>query len=346
MGSGHRFWFDLENAPDVLFFEPIITELRRRGHEALTTTRPFSSVPELAQLYGIGGQPIGRHGGSKKWAKVAFGLARSAGLMRWSRGRRIDLAVGFGSRPLAVACAGLRKPNATVFDYEHVSVDAFNRFCQWIFVPEEVSVDYLVDRGSTRGKLMQYSGLKEEVYTAFHQPTNGLRAELGIAEHQILVVLRPPATAAHYHDPTGEKICFEVLERACASDDVYCLLLRRDGEELYDHYLTRPNVHQLPFPVKGLDLVAIADVVISGGGTMVREAAALGVPSFSIFTGVPGAVDKRLASEGRMSLVRHPDEVDKIRFTKRPTPANCEVADTSVRDFFVDRFIECAGAKR
>ncbi len=345
MSRHHRFWFDLENAPDVLFFEPIIAELRRRGHEALTTTRPFSSVPELAELYGIGGPPIGRHGGSKGWAKAAYGIARSLGLAKWAAGRRIDLAVGFGSRPLAVACAGMRKPNATVFDYEHVSISALNRFCDWIFVPSEVSVDYLVGRGSPSDKIVRYIGLKEEVYTALHEPQTMLRSDLGIDDDAVLLVLRPPATSAHYHDPTGEKICFEVLERACADPELQVLLLSRDGEELYDHYLQRPNVHRLPFPVKGLDLVAIADVVISGGGTMVREAAALGVPSHSIFTGVPGAVDERLSLEGRMSLVRHPDEVDGIRFERRPPPERDGGVDTSVRDFFVDRFIECAAAR-
>lgn len=342
MSEQLSFWFDLENAPDVLFFEPIAKSLRELGHTVYTTSRDYSSVPALAELYGIGGDIVGQHGGHNKMGKILVGLQRSYQLMRWKQGRRIDLAVGFGSRPLAVACGLLRLPNATVYDYEHVSIGALNRFCDWIFVPEEVPLERLLARGTPQQKLVRYSGLKEEVYTGVYEPDYSLLEKLQLDPERIIITLRPPATLAHYHEHTGEIICKRILEDIAAQPALQCVLMTRDHDSTFDAFLDYPNINDLPFPVKGLDLIAISDAVISGGGTMVREAVALGVPSFSTFTGTQGAVDEELAQEGRLMLVRDPADVEKISYSKRADRSVKDFQKTTVRDFFVQAYIHLA----
>ncbi|MGA8865315.1 MAG: DUF354 domain-containing protein, partial [Candidatus Sulfotelmatobacter sp.] len=68
----------------------------------------------------------------------------------------------------------------------------------------------------------------------------------------------------------------------------------------------------------GLNLIWNSDLVISGGGTMNREAAAMGVPVYSIFRGKIGAVDRYLAQEGRLVMVETVEDVrTKIKAVRR-----------------------------
>ena len=343
MNTQLSFWFDLENHPDVLFFHPIVSKLRDMNHKVYITTRNYSDVPELGRLYGLVADQVGWHGGKSKIGKVGVGLIRSCLLAKWTTGKCIDLAVGFGSRPLAVACGLLRIPNATVFDYEHISIAALNRFCDYIFVPEEVSTQYLNQRGTPKEKIIKYSGLKEEVYAGPHNHENGLLKPLACDEKKVIVAIRPPLTKAHYHDHASETICRRVLKRISVDPSVQAIFLRRDKDSTFDEFLHFANIKPLTIPVKGLDLIASSDLVISGGGTMVREAVALGVPAFSIFTGKQGAVDERLSQEGRLSLVRRPEDVINIQFKKHNKEIPNGAQDSSVLQFFADQFIRLAG---
>jgi uncharacterized protein len=346
MGKEIAFWFDLETAPDVLFFQPIAKQILSMSYKVYITYRDYSDVPNLVNIYGLQGDRVGWHAGKNKFMKVAVGLTRSLLLTRWARGKKISVAVGFGSRPLAVACGLLRIPNASVFDYEHVSIGALNRFCDWIFIPEEVSINNLVKRGTPAKKVIKYIGLKEEVYAGSYRYDKGLLQCLGYDEKKVIVTIRPPATKAHYHDQVSEIICRSVLQKIASDTSIIAIFLRRDNDPSFDKFFRYDNIKKLTQPVKGLDLIAISDLVISGGGTMVREAVGLGVPAYSIFTGKQGAVDERLASEGRLVLIRKPEDVNKIKLQKRDYENFISQNNTSVLDFFVGEFIKLAEGMR
>lgn len=342
MKKTFSFWFDLENAPDVLFFEPIVKCLREKEHIVYSTCRNYSDVPKLAKIYNIGGQIVGRYGGRSKWAKYSAGLVRSFLLMRWSMKKDIDLAVSFGSRPLILAC-GLRGiPNISIIDYEHVSISVFNKFCNWFCIPEAVPKQYFVERGMPSKKIIKFPGLKEDVYTNLYSPNQRFLEKLGFERTKIIATLRPPATSAHYHDHTSVTICRRILQKIADNQDLSAIFLRRDNDDTFDDFLQYRNIRQLERPVKGLDLVSVSDVVISGGGTMVREAASLGIPSYSIFTGKQGAVDAHLAQEGRLTLIRKPEDVEKISFKKHQKGWVQGAKNAHTLDFFVNKLIHLA----
>jgi predicted glycosyltransferase len=342
MNDVFRFWFDLENAPDVLFFEPIAEQFRQLGHVVLTTIRDYADVPELSKLYRVHGESIGWYGGKTKFGKIAAGLIRSCLLAKWARKKNIDFAIGFGSRPLALACWWLSIPNATVDDYEHSSLSAMNRFCNWIFFPEYVSTEHLLKRGIPRHKLIKYPGLKEDVYVHDHMPNYECLKDIASSDHDIIVLLRPPATLAHYHDESSEIIFHAILRRIAADPSVLAIFLRRDCDPTFDGFLRFDNIKQLPFPVKGLDLVANADLVISGGGTMIREAACLGIPAYSTFTGELAAVDKKLSEQGRLTLIHRAEEVNRIKFSKCKKAIKKKQNTASTLKFFSDKFLDLA----
>jgi predicted glycosyltransferase len=310
-----RVWVDLTNSPHVLVMRPLIEAMREDGHEVEVTARAFAQTLELCERFGIEHTAIGRHRG-ERLASKAVGLARrSAALARWARGRRFDLAMGHGSNDVSVAAALLRVPAATAFDYEfaaqqhHVNC----RLCRAVVVPEAIPPERLRRYGAKPGKLRRYPGLKEEYYLADFEPDQRVLGELGLDRSAPLVIVRTPPEVSLYH--RFENPLFRrVLERL-AREEAQTVVLPRTREQ-------REEVRSLgPFvvPERAVDaqsLVAFADLVISAGGTMNREAVALGTPVYTTFEGRLGAVDEALLREGRLRRLTDPDEFRVERRTE------------------------------
>jgi len=143
-------------------------------------------------------------------------------------------------------------------------------------------------------------------------------------EGSLLVTLRPPATEAHYHNPESDKLLDATLQLLGSRPDTKVVILPRTKQqeaELRRVWTSMFEAGRFIVPaevVDGLDLIWHSDLVISGGGTMNREAAALGVPVYSIFRGKIGAVDRYLADNGRLVLLENSDDIrTKIRFERR-----------------------------
>jgi uncharacterized protein len=306
-----RVWVDLTNSPHVLVLRPLIELMRADGHDVEVTARDFAQTLELCERFGIEHTAIGRHRGGRLAGK-ALGLAsRSLALARWARGRRFDVAIGHGSNDLSVAAALLRVPSATAFDYEwaaaqhHVNC----RLARVVMVPDAIPPERL-DRYGARGKVRGYAGLKEEYYLADFAPDPAVLAELGVDRDRPLVVVRTPPEVSLYH--RFENPLFRrVLERLAASEAQTVVLPRTTAqrEEI-------ATLGDFTIPERAIDaqsLVAYADLVVSAGGTMNREAVALGTPVFTTFEGRLGAVDEALLREGRLRKLDDPGQIEVER---------------------------------
>jgi uncharacterized protein len=312
-----RVWIDLTNSPHVLVMRPVIEVLREQGHEVHVTARDFAQTLALCERFGIDCEAIGRHRGGRVAAKGLGLLARSTALARWARGRRFDLALGHGSNDVTVAAALLRIPCSTTFDYEWATVQhTVNcRLAQAVVVPDAIPPERLARYGATR-KLRRYPGLKEEYYLADFEPDPAVLAELSLDRERPIVVVRTPPSVSLYHrfehDTFGA-----VLAKLRADETAQVVVLPRTPEQRAE--LAAAGGFAIPErAIDAQSLIAFADLVISAGGTMNREAVALGTPVFSSFEGRLGAVDERLIAEGRLRLLRDPAEVV---VAKRPTGA-------------------------
>jgi uncharacterized protein len=306
-----RVWVDLTNSPHVLVLRPLIALMRADGHDVEVTARDFAQTLELCERFGIEHTAVGRHRGGRLAGK-ALGLAsRSFALARWARGRGFDVAIGHGSNDLSVAAALLRVPSATAFDYEwaaaqhHVNC----RLARVVMVPDAIPSERL-DRYGARGKVRAYAGLKEEYYLADFAPDPAVLAELGVDRERPLVVVRTPPEVSLYH--RFENPLFRrVLERLAAGEAQTVVLPRTAAQ--------REEIARLgdfTIPDRAIDaqsLVAYADLVISAGGTMNREAVALGTPVFTTFEGRLGAVDEALLREGRLRKLDDPGQIEVER---------------------------------
>ena len=313
-----RVWIDLTNSPHVLVLRPVIDVLRADGHEVEVTARDFAQTLALCDRFGIAHTAIGHHRGGKLAAK-GLGLAqRSGALVRWARGRRFDLAIGHGSNDVTVAAALLRIPCSTTFDYEWATVqhNVNCRLAQAVVVPAAIPAERFARYGATK-KLQQYPGLKEEYYLADFEPDPAILDELGLDVGRPIVVVRtPPAVSLYHrfeHDTFGA-----VLAKLRDDEQAQTVVLPRTPEQRAE--LTAAGGFTIPErAIDAQSLIAYADLVISAGGTMNREAVALGAPVFSSFEGRLGAVDEALIAEGRLRLLRSADEI--VVAKRAPTPA-------------------------
>ena len=307
-----RIWVDLTNSPHVLVMRPLIEIMRAEGHDVEVTARDFAQTLELCERFGIEHTALGRHRGGRLASKGVGLLSRSGALVRWARGRRFDVAIGHGSNDISVAAWLLRIPSATSFDYEFANAQhqVNCRLCRIVMVPDAIPPERLRPFGATAAKLRRYEGLKEEYYLADFEPDEAVLDELGLDRSAPLVVVRTPPEVSLYH--RFENPLFRgVLERL-RSEDAQTVVLPRTAAQREE--LARIGGFVVPErAVDAQSLVSFADLVISAGGTMNREAVALGTPVFTTFEGRLGAVDEALLREGRLRRLAHPDEVSVER---------------------------------
>ena len=298
-----RVWVDLTNSPHVLVMRPVIRALEARGAEVLVTARDFAQTLDLCARHGLRAEAIGRHRGGRLAAKGVGLLSRSGALVRWAKGRRIDVAIGHGSNDVTVAARLLGIPSATAFDYEWAKVqhNVNCRLVRAIVVPDAIPLERLRPYGATQAKHRPYPGRKEEYYLADFEPDPGVLGELGLDPARPIAVVRTPPAVSLYH--RFENPLFgQVLDRLRGEQAV---VLPRTEEQ-------RAELGGFIVPERAIDaqsLVALADLVISAGGTMNREAVALGTPVWTTFEGRFGAVDERLIAEGRLRRLARAEDV-------------------------------------
>src|SRR5690349_17770285 len=314
-----RLWIDLANSPHVPFFKALAERFKAQGHDVETTAREFAETIPLAQAAGFAPQVVGVHGGRDVSAKAGGLVSRAWALVGWARARKFDLAISHNSYSQILAARALRLKTVTLMDYEHQPANhlAF-RFASRIIVPASFPAPRLRRYGAAAGKVRRYHGTKEDVYLADFQVDPSFAArlcELGVNQDNVVVLMRPPAHDALYHR-FQNTLFDEALAMLRGDEKVQVMLLPRN-EAQRAMYSTMKGVIVPAKPLDGANLIAASDLVISAGGTINREAAALGVPAASIYAGRWAAVDEELIREGRLQRISSIDDLRTLSIHKK-----------------------------
>lgn len=346
--SRPKIWIDLENSPHVPFFAPIIDELHRYGCSVFLTARDCFQVRELTALFHLDCQMVGRHHGKGNLRKMAGLCLRALRLIPSVRKEMPDLAVSHGSRSQLMASTSLGIPSVFFRDYEFSTPLPLVR-PTWLMCPQVIpSASLQCDFR----RILKYPGIKEDVYVPRFVPDPGIREELGFEDEDVVVTLRPPANEAHYHRQESAELFAATVEFLREFQTVKLVVLPRNERQaagLKNRWpgLFTSGVMRIPARVvDGLNLIWYSDLVISGGGTMNREAAALGVPVYSVFRGNIGAVDRYLSEQGRMVLLETMQDVrTKIRVERRSRPLSPQRKGGSSLSTIVEQIILIAERK-
>ena len=306
-------WIDITNSPQVLFFRPLIALLVERGHEVDVTAREFAQTLELLEAHGIAHTVVGpRHGGAGTLGKARAMAARLRALRRFAKGRDFDVALSHASHELPLTARALGIPSAYAYDYEFARLQhgLGSRAAARVVVPEAIPEDRLARLGARERKVRRYPGLKEEYYLADFEPDPGVLESLELARGDVLVVVRTPPEVSQYHRH-GNPLFDDVLRRLGRDPAVRAVVLPRTHEQRAA--IRALSLASLVVPERAIDaqsLVAFSDLVVSAGGTMNREAVALGVPVYTTFAGRLGAIDEGLIREGRLQPLASAGELE------------------------------------
>jgi predicted glycosyltransferase len=325
-------WVDCTAAAHPLVLKPIVERLEARGHEVFVTAREYGQTLGVLDRLGIPYESVGAHAGASSLRKGIAVAGRSAALARVVWGRRPDLALAHGSVDLALVSSSFRIPSVQMQDYEFAGWQrqiAF-RAARRVLAPDAIPVERLRRVGAKERKLVRFPGLKEEYYLAGFEPDPAVLGELGLDRENVLVAVRPPPETSEYHAPND--VYGAAIRRLAAAEGVQTVVIPRtegQGEEV-----RRMGAENLIVPERAIDaqsLIAFADLVVSAGGTMNREAVAFGTPVFTTFAGRMGGVDEALIAAGRLRVLGDPAE---LPLRKRETPVG--VAHSRDPDFLVD----------
>jgi predicted glycosyltransferase len=303
-----KVWVDMTASAHVLVFRPLIKLLRERGHQVEITARDYAQTLQLLQLHDLEATVVGRHGGRSRLGKARSLASRLRALHTWARPRNFDLALAHGSHELTLSARRLGIPSATTHDYEFAKLQhqLGMRAATKVVVPDSIPPERLERFGVRPPKLLRYPGLKEEYYLFDFEPDPHVLARWQIDTDKILVVLRPPPDVSLYHRHSNP-LFPQTLDHLGRLDDVQALVLpRTDAQRDYVRDLALPSVLVPGRAVDAQSLIALADVVVSAGGTMNREAAALGVPVYTTYGGRLGGVDEELIRQGRLKPLTDP----------------------------------------
>jgi len=314
-----RVWIDITNSPHVLVFRPLIRILRERGAEVDVTAREYAQTLELLALHGIETTVVGRHGGASARGKARVEVDRLRALHRFARGRGYDAALAHGSHDLTLTARRLGIPSATTFDYEYAWLQhqLGCRAATRVVVPDAIPPERLRRYGVGPAKLGRYPGLKEDYYLADLEPNPAVLDELGVDRSRVVAVLRPPPDVSLYHRHANP-LFPEALRALGSREDVHVVVLPRIAEQR-DHVraLALPSAIVPEHAVDAQNLIAFADLVVSAGGTMNREAVSLGVPVYTVFGGKLGAVDEQLIRDGRLRALTDPAAIEVRKRTEQ-----------------------------
>jgi uncharacterized protein len=305
-----KVWVDLTNPAHVVVLRPLVELLEARGDEVTLTARPLSHTTELLDEWGHPYTAIGHHGGAGKLGKALAAGSRVARAFGFARGKDFDYGLAHGSTDLPPVARALGVPNTTMFDYEWARLqhEVNCRLATRVLVPDAIPAERLAQYGARPPKLVQYPGLKEEYYLGEFEPDPGVLGKLGLDPARVIAVVRTAPSYALYLGGSENELVPRVLRRLLDEGAQVAVLARTDEQRraLRD---VDPAVVVPERAVDGRSLAGLADLVVSAGGTMIREAAVLGTPVWSIFEGRLGAVDEQLEREGRVRLLRDPSEL-------------------------------------
>jgi uncharacterized protein len=324
-----KIWFDMTASAHPLVFRPIIERLRAAGHDVTVTARDYAQTLQLLDRLGIEHEVIGSHGGASRVKKLAALASRTMKMRGVGKRGKFDLAVAHGSNDLALAAKSLRIPAVNTFDYEF-AVQQHNigcRLARRVMVPDAIPPERLARFGVGPDKLVQYPGLKEEYYLSDFEPDPAVLDELGVDRDRILVVLRPPPDVSLYHRKSNP-LFPQVLRELGNRGDVHGVVVPRvDAQRDFVRAMSLPSLIVPERAVDAQSLIALADLVVSAGGTMNREAVALGTPVYTTFGGRLGGVDEQLLRDNRlrpltdpraMEVQRHREHEGRVRERRDP----------------------------
>jgi predicted glycosyltransferase len=329
-----RVWVDIDNAPQTRYLLPLARRFEEAGHDVTLTARGYGETLAILDSEGVTFEAIGSRFGRGLPRKLV-GLARRARQLSdfvRRQPERPSLVLA-GSRSATVAARGLGIPSFVIIDYEYVDLLVFWASRTNVLFPSVIDAARFRRHGISAERLIPFDGLKEDLSFADVDFGSFPGHDFGDTNGAPRILFRPPAEESHYYRRESRDLALELLRYLAVNGAKVVFSPRFDWQIRYlesvPHWPQDPVVLERPIPF--VSLFKGVDAVVSAGGTMLREAAYLGVPAYSIFRSRIGAVDRHLASLGRLCMLSSASDFPRIELSANvsitPLRGKSHVAD-------------------
>jgi predicted glycosyltransferase len=335
-------WLDIDNPPQVRYLLPLARRFEMAGCDTLLTARASENTLAILESEGAEYYQIGTSFG-KGVARKLYGVAARYRLLvdfLNERREKIDLVVT-GSRAATLAARRLGLRSFVIIDYEHANVVIYRLAGSHIIHPDVIPADAFTGRGIPPRRLIRFGGLKEDLSFA-DVDVAAVPAHSFGPNGPVRVLFRPPAEESHYYRSESRRLAVDLLAylAQAGAEVIFSPRYERQVEYLEHGQRWRRPPLVLRRVLPSVALLKGVDAVVSAGGTMLREAAFLGVPAYSIFRSRIGAVDNYLASLGRLSILESSRDFARLELRKNdslnPLRQGRVVIDTVV-EMILDR---------
>lgn len=318
-GAVPRVWIDIDNPPQVQYLLPFDAAFRRAGIGTVITARDYGRTVEMLRTAGAQAHVFGERVGRGTLRKGMAAVRRGGALVSFfDRVGRPDVLLA-ASRASAVAAWRMGIPGFLIGDYEHVHVALYRLTRSKILHPDVIDPAVFVRRGLHADDLISFRGLKEDLSFAGVDLDAFAPFDLGdVPPHAVRILFRPPSETSHYYNDSSTVMATAALRWLAQAGAVVVFAPREpDQVAMLDglHWRHPPVVLRRSVPF--VSLLKSVDAVVCAGGTMLREAAYLGIPAYSIFRSEAGAVDRWLEQIGRVQLLDSPEDVLRIELHRR-----------------------------
>jgi hypothetical protein len=275
-----HYWIDIFNGPHVHFFQSIDNYVNR----TILTARNYKPIPELLDLYDVPATIIGEHGGKDIHQKLLTSSQRIIELANFMKNKSVDIVLHKHSVEAARVAWGYAIPSISFIDNE-LMVPQNMLVCPLsnvLIAPIAISQYVLRNFTPSHVGILQFDGVAEVANVSDFTPDEQVLDRFDLDINKPIVVIRgEPILAAYNH---GQSLVDALVHKIHTDvPDAQIIRLNRAGEEMSkDHPV-----------VDARSLCYYSDLVISGGGTLTREAALLGTRAITFFDH-PLAVDRYL----------------------------------------------------
>jgi predicted glycosyltransferase len=308
-------WIDYTNPPHVNLFKSLIKDLEKNNLSIYSTAREFVETQGLLNKYGIDFKSFGKHGGKNKISKILRLISREFELYSQTPKFKYSISSSFE----AVHTTWLRRRKSIFFDDNEIAPNwIYGRFASYLFTPDCINPDFFIKSGVRSKNIIPYQGFKEDIYIADYIPDSNFLEEIPFKEY---VVVRPENTKATYVPGDVKSIVPKLIEKLSKEGLNILFLPRYESDKSLIQKL--PNVYSPESPINGLDACFFSTGVFTGAGTLAREAALLGKPSFSFFGNDQLLqVDLRMISDGLLFHSRSPEDLLNAYLNSLPKSFN------------------------
>jgi len=291
-----KIWVDIVNAPHAHFFKGIIRELEKRGHEVLVTTREFDGLTGILDMLGIDYYVVGKHGGSTLEGKLIASTERQYKLSKLIIEEKPDLALYKNSPEAPRVAFGLGIPTIGFADND--TAVAVNKlmlpFTRRLIYPKAIDAYELIKCGADVNSLRPINGIPELAHIYGFIPSKKPLKELGLSPYSY-IVMRTEPIKANYFNGDAEKSVLENVIPLLPEIPIVLFPRTESQKKRFEHF---ENVIIPEHVTDSLSLLYYAKLMIGAGGTMNREALALGTPTISTYPGKLLAITKWLINLG------------------------------------------------